>query len=58
VSEITNRHYPGPRLERESWPSFQKEVFDAYRRHVLPLVGDGVTPPVEVVRCSTGTSLG
>jgi hypothetical protein len=31
------------------------EVFDAYRRHVLPLLGDGVTPPVEIVRCSTGT---
>jgi hypothetical protein len=31
------------------------EVFDAYRRHVQPLIGDGVTPPFEVIRSSTGS---
>jgi hypothetical protein len=55
LARLMNKHYPSPRLERVYWSSFKKETSDAYRRHVQPLIGDGVMPPVEIVRLSTGT---
>lgn len=47
LGRITARHYPG-RLERQSWEPFQKHMFDAYKRLVMPLLSAGVSPPVEI----------
>ena len=41
------KRYPGARLEREQWRSFQEDVYDAYNRHVMPLFG-GCYPPLEI----------
>lgn len=46
LARITKR-YPSARLEREQWRSFQEDVYDAYNRHVMPLLG-GCYPPVEI----------
>ncbi len=46
LARITE-HYPGARLEREAWSGFQKDVYKAYNRHVMPLLA-GLTPPVEI----------
>ena len=47
LSRITDRHFSGPRLDQEKWPSFQRQVFDAYEQLVIPHLG-GVDPPVEI----------
>ena len=40
-------YYPGARLDRESWGSFQEHVYRAYNDFVAPLL-HGVTPPIEI----------
>ena len=47
LARITERHYRGARLEREHWRSFQEDVYAAYNRLVMPLLGD-CFPPVEI----------
>jgi hypothetical protein len=47
LGRVTANHYPAARLERESRAALQRDVYDAYNRLVMPLLG-GVTPPVEI----------
>jgi hypothetical protein len=46
LGRITKKHYPGARLERESWRGFQEQVYEAYNDLVMPLLGG--YPPVEI----------
>lgn len=39
LAELVQRDYPCPRLDRESWQQFQKDVWAAYKETVLPLTG-------------------
>jgi hypothetical protein len=41
LAELVDRSYMGPRLDRESWPRFQKDVWTAHCEKVVPLI-DGV----------------
>jgi hypothetical protein len=47
LGRITAKHYPGHRLERESWRGFQNHVYAAYNDLVMPHLG-GVNPPMEI----------
>lgn len=49
LGRITTKHYPAGRLERNSWRGFQERVYDAYNDLVMPFLGPGVIPPVEIV---------
>lgn len=46
LGRITKKHYPGARLERESWRGFQEQVYEVYNDLVMPLLGG--YPPVEI----------
>jgi hypothetical protein len=45
--------YPGPRIEQTAWPGFRKRTFEAYHKHVDPLLG-GCVIPVEIELDRTG----
>ena len=46
LGRIMEQHYPGGRLERESWRGFQERVYELYNEVVMPLLGG--YPPVEI----------
>jgi hypothetical protein len=39
LSEIARRNSLGMRLDRDEWSGFQRQVFEAYRITVVPLLG-------------------
>jgi hypothetical protein len=45
--------YPGPRIDQDAWPDFRKRAFEAYHKHVDPLLG-GCVIPVEIETDRTG----
>ena len=46
LSDIADRDYYGPRLDRANWLRFNEEVAKAYQRAVEPLFDPGVTDQV------------
>jgi hypothetical protein len=47
LGRFTAKHYPGPRLERESWVRCQEQVYEVYNRLVMPHLG-GCYSPVQI----------